>query len=105
VLVRRRPERELLGARSRRRACCRRRRRRTRNIADALLEQVSDAVRMLGDEVDGECLLADLENQTLRVRARTTYNREVCRGWNDNIGRGCYQVRSRLSRRGSRARS
>lgn len=44
----------------------------------------------------------DLENQdqTLRVRARTTYNWEVCRGWNDDIGRGRYQVRSTLSRRG-----
>ena len=43
----------------------------------------------------------DLENETLRVRARRiTYHWEVCRGWNDNIGSGRYQVRSRLFRRG-----
>lgn len=42
----------------------------------------------------------DLENETLRVPARRTYNWEVCRGWNDDIGRGRYQVRSRLVRRG-----
>ena len=42
----------------------------------------------------------DLENVTLNVRARTTYHWEVCRGWNDRIGRGRYQVRSRLVRRG-----
>ena len=62
-----------------------------------------------GDYVHGAYIVSqshrtnpDLENQdqTLRVGARTTYNWEVCRGWNDDIGSGRYQVRSRLSRRG-----
>jgi hypothetical protein len=60
-----------------------------------------------GDYVHGAYIVSqshrtnpDLENETLRVRVRTTYNWEVCRGWNDEIGTGRYQVRSRLSRRG-----
>ncbi|HYI13308.1 MAG TPA: hypothetical protein VEK57_29950 [Thermoanaerobaculia bacterium] len=60
-----------------------------------------------GDYVHGAYIVSqrhrtnpDLENETLRVRARTTYNWEVCRGWNDDIGSGRYQVRSRLVRRG-----
>ena len=42
----------------------------------------------------------DLEIALLHVRARTTFHWEVCRGWNDDIGSGRYQVRSRLVRRG-----
>jgi hypothetical protein len=44
----------------------------------------------------------DLENADagLHVRVKTTYNWEVCRGWNDEIRSGVYQVRSTLLRRG-----
>ena len=44
----------------------------------------------------------DLENADagLHVRVKTTYNWEVCRGWNDDIRSGVYQVRSTLLRRG-----
>jgi hypothetical protein len=68
---------------------------------------ISNAVTLPpGDYVHGAYIVSqshrsnpDVENETLRVRARTTYNWEVCRGWNDDIGTGRYQVRSRLSRR------
>ena len=49
----------------------------------------------------------DLENQPLTVRARTTYNWEVCRFWNtdahnNGLGFQRYQVVSRLLRRNAK---
>jgi hypothetical protein len=76
---------------------------------------VTDSVTLApGDYVHGAYIVSqrhrtkpDLENapSTLTVRARTTYNWEVCRKWNPDpnpasFERAAYQVTSRLLRRG-----